>query len=235
MTRMFRNSWQLFRPILAGASFQDRLIACLGAMFGIGITAFICLKIAGTAASPWLVAPLGASAVLLFAVPASPLAQPWPIIGGNVLSAIVGVIAAQSIPSTPIAAAVAVGGAILLMSLLRCLHPPGGAAALTAVIGGKSIAGLGFLFPLIPIGLNSVLLVLTGLMVHRVSGHSYPHRAPPAAGGLKDSIQPFDVQTADFDLALEDLGETFDIRREDLEVLFRRAEYHGRRRRAGSG
>ena len=207
-------------------------MACLGATFGIGVTAFVCLKIVGAAANPWLVAPLGASAVLLFAVPASPLAQPWPIIGGNVLSAIVGVTAAQSIPSTAIAAAVAVGGAILLMSLLRCLHPPGGAAALTAVIGGKSIAGLGFLFPLIPMGLNSVLLVLTGLVVHRFSAHSYPHRAIPAVRGLSVGNRPFDVQTTDIDLALADLGETFDIGREDLKVLFERVEYHGRRRRA---
>src|SRR6478672_6228317 len=85
-------------PRMAGTSFRDRSIACLGALIGIGITGLISGWAVGDLAHlPLLVAPLGASAVLLFAVPASPLAQPWSIIGGNTLSALVGILVARLI------------------------------------------------------------------------------------------------------------------------------------------
>lgn len=231
MIRLFRRGRHFFEPILAGASLNDRLIASVGAAIGIGLTALVCAMTVGAALTPWLVAPLGASAVLLFAVPASPLAQPWSIIGGNVISALVGVVAAELVPSIPVAAGLAVGGAILAMSLSRCLHPPGGAAALTAVIGGKSVAGLGFLFPFVPVGINSLVLVLAGLAFHRLSGHSYPHRAIPTTGHSIAPVAPFDIQPSDLDRALHDLGETFDISRGDLEVLFQRVEFHANERR----
>jgi CBS domain-containing membrane protein len=122
----------LFVPILAGATLRDRLLACLGALVGIALTSFVCATVLhGWAPLPLLVAPIGASAVLVFAVPASPLAQPWSVLGGNVVSALVGVIAAMFISTPWLAVGIAVAGAILAMSLLRCLHPPGGAAALT--------------------------------------------------------------------------------------------------------
>ena len=128
---------------------------------------------------PLLVAPISASAVLVFAVPASPLAQPWSVVGGNVVSALVGVTAARFVPSPYLVVGVAVGGAILAMSLLRCLHPPGGAAALTAVIGGPAVLGAGYAFPFVPVGIYSLILILTGIAFHRASGHSYPHRPIP--------------------------------------------------------
>lgn len=226
MNKTAHIGWRVFRPILAGANFRDRLIASIGAIFGIGLTALVCAVFIGPTIAPWLVAPLGASAVLLFAVPASPLAQPWPIVGGNVISALVGVIVVQFVPSVSLAAGLAVGGAILAMSLARCLHPPGGAAALTAVIGGKSIIAMGFLFPLVPVALNSLLLVAAGLAFHRFSGHSYPHRhaLTPIA------VPTLDIKSSDFDHALDELGETFDVSREDLEILFRRVQVHAAER-----
>ena len=127
MPRWFRA----FAPILAGATLQERLIACAGALFGIGLTTVICgLVIHGGDYLPTIVAPMGASAVLVFAVPTSPLAQPWSVIGGNTLSALIGVTASHCIDDRAIAAAVAVSLAILVMSVTRSLHPPGGAAAL---------------------------------------------------------------------------------------------------------
>ena len=194
------------------------------------MTALISAAVVGSDIVPWLVAPLGASAVLLFAVPASPLARPWSIVGGNVISAFVGVAVASFVPAIPAAAGLAVGGAILAMSLTRCLHPPGGAAALTAVIGGKPVVALGFWFPLMPVALNSILLVLAGLAFHRFSGHVYPHRISVTAPSpiVAESI---DIHPSDLDQALNDLGETFDISREDLEALFRQAEIHALERR----
>ena len=222
----------IFIPIMAGASLGDRLIACIGGTAGIAITAFATQYALGTSAAwAWLVAPMGASAVLIFAVPASPLAQPWPVIGGNVVSALVGVGVALIVPWPAIASGIAVGGAILAMSLLRCLHPPGGAAALTAVIGGPAVVATGWLYPLFPVGLNAVVLTATGILFHLVSKHSYPHRPDRDVPiPVRDSDdQPFHPD--DLDAALADLGETFDIEPEDLGQLFDRVRYHAAKRR----
>ena len=227
----------IFAPILAGASFGDRLAACTGAAVGIALTALVTAMAVGTT-SAWilLVAPMGASAVLIFAVPASPLAQPWSVIGGNVVSALVGVTVAALVPSPAIASGLAVGGAILAMSLLRCLHPPGGAAALTAVIGGPAVAAAGWMFPILPVGINAVILTATGVLFHRLSRHSYPHRRVVTAPA---PVFPGDDPTPhpeDLDAALADLGETFDIAREDLDQLFERVRVHAAvRRAAGQG
>jgi CBS domain-containing membrane protein len=234
MADTFHRTWRLFAPILAGGTLRDRLIACAGAVIGIALTGIVGWLTLGASAGPWLVAPVGASAVLLFAVPASPLAQPWSIIGGNTVSALIGVAIAQAVASPVMAAGLAVGLAILAMSLLRCLHPPGGAAALTAVIGGKAVIGLGFVFPFLPVGLNSLLLVLTGLAFHRLSGHSYPHRPVPVTGHAPEILPVLDILPEDIDLALADLGETFDISRSDLETLFQRVEAHAAHRRSVS-
>lgn len=216
-----------FVPRLAGARQGDRLIACIGALAGISATALLCLWLIPSGAEvPLLMAPLGASAVLLFAVPASPLAQPWAVLGGNVVSALVGVAAARWLPGLPLAAGVAVGGAILAMSALRCLHPPGGAVALTAVIGGPAVAAMGFGFALMPVALNSVVLVGLGWAFHRFSGHSYPHRVETTAAGTAM------IGAEDIDHALAEMGEAFDVAREDLDHLFAHAEAHARRRLA---
>ncbi len=219
-------AFRIFEPILAGAALRERVIRCAGAALGIALTMLVCALVPhGLADLPLIVAPIGASAVLVFAVPASPLAQPWPVIGGNVLSTLVGVAAFHAIPNAALAAGLAVGGAILVMSLLRCLHPPGGAAALTAVIGSQSIHVAGYGFAFMPVAINSVVLVAVALLFHRVTGHSYPHR--PA---VMPAAQPTGLHAADIDHALADMHEGFDISREDLDALLTRAEFHARAR-----
>lgn len=223
-----------FVPILAGATLRDRLIACAGGLVGVMLTSLVsAAALLGLAPLPLLVAPIGASAVLVFAVPASPLAQPWSVVVGNVVSALVGVTAARFVPVPSLAVGVAVGGAILAMSLLRCLHPPGGAVALTAVIGGPAVLGAGYAFTFVPVGINSVILVLAGVAFHKASGHSYPHRAIPIAGHELAASELGVPHPADIDLALADLGETFDVSREDLDLLFRRVEFHAAERIKG--
>lgn len=209
---------RLFKPMLAGATLRDRLIACLGALLGIGATGLLSRALLGgdTALSLLMVASMGASAVLVFAVPASPLAQPWPLIGGNVISAVVGVVAARLIPDPMIAGAVAVATAIGLMSLLRCLHPPGGSTALIGVLGGSSIHGAGLMLALAPVGLNALLLGLTAFVFHRFSGHAWPHR-PVATPG------PEPVTDADITAALETIGEPLDVSRPDLKAVVKLA------------
>lgn len=221
---------RFFRPILAGAHLGERIVASLGAVIGIVLTIIVCREFPLVIADlPIIIAPLGASAVLVFAVPASPLAQPWPVVGGNIISTLVGVAAVHMIPQVIVAAGVAVGGAILIMSLLRCLHPPGGAAALTAVIGSQSIHAAGYGFAFAPVAINSIALVSIGIFFHRATGRSYPHRPAP----LPVSVEPAGLHLADIDAALEEMHESFDIDRADLDALLTRAERHALSRRTG--
>lgn len=219
---------RLFKPLLTGATLPDRALACLGAAIGIAATLALCAAMLPASGLPAIVAPLGASAVLVFAVPSSPLAQPWSVVGGNALSALIGVAAWRWIPNMAVAAGLAVGAAILVMSLLRCLHPPGGAAALTAVIGGSAVHNAGFGFALAPVGLNSLLLVLIGVAFHRLTAHSYPHR--PAA--IAQTPLEARLSRSDVDAALAAMHDSFDIDRQDLDALLSLAEQHAALRRS---
>lgn len=210
-----------FRPrpalLLPGATLRDRVLAALGALAGIALAGAIATALVAPGTALLLVAPMGASAVLAFAVPASPLAQPWPVVGGNLLSALVGIAVAQLVPVPALAAGLAVAGAIMVMSLARCLHPPGGAAALLAVVGGPAVTQAGFTYALVPVGLNALLLTAAAVAFHRLSGHSYPHRARAVASD------------AAIERALAELDEPLDIDRDDLVRLIRRVEHHARR------
>jgi CBS domain-containing membrane protein len=187
-----------------------------------------------TLAHPLLAAPIGASAVLVFAVPASPLAQPRAVLGGNVVSAFVGITVAMLVPNAMIAAPLAVGLAIGTMMLLGCLHPPGGAVALITVIGGTAVTKAGYLFALNPVALDSVLLTLAGMAYGRLTGHSYPHRAPILASPhhTRDPAPAARVgfDSADLDKALARYGELLDVSREDLDALFREVELQAHQR-----
>lgn len=230
---------RLFNPILAGATLKERLIACLGALIGIAVTGLVCGALLGPDPHlPLIVAPIGASAVLLFAVPASPLAQPWSIIGGNTISALCGLLVARYVHEPVLAIGLGVSLAILVMSLLRCLHPPGGAVALMTVLGGPAVAGWGLLFPFVPVGLNSVLLVTIGIATHRLSRRAYPHKAAPMAANLHRTRDlPPQWRTgftaADIEAALAAMHETFDIDRDDLRQLLMQVELQSAIRRQG--
>jgi CBS domain-containing membrane protein len=231
---------QVFAPILTGATLRDRLIGCLGALVGICLTGFVCsLAIGGDPQLPLIVAPMGASAVLLFAVPASPLAQPWPIVGGNAISALVGVAVAQFVADPMLAVGLAVALAILAMSLTRSLHPPGGAAALTAVIGGAAVARAGFWFPFMPVALNALILVALGILFHRLAGKQYPHRQVIKPANLHETRDPppalrVGFTSADIDAAVAKFDETLDISRADLDALLRAVEQEALVRQHGA-
>lgn len=230
---------RIFKPILAGATLRDRLIACAGALIGICLTSMVCGRVASPGTYlPLIIAPMGASAVLLFAVPASPLAQPWSIIGGNTISALIGLGVAHVIGDPALAAGLAVSLAILVMSFTRCLHPPGGAAALSAVLGGPTVAAWGALYAFVPVALNSVILVVLGITFHRLAGRAYPHRPAPPVVNTHGTIDPppqlrTGVRTEDVDAALRAMHETFDMSRDDVARLLREVELQAAIRASG--
>ncbi|MDR5651482.1 HPP family protein [Ruixingdingia sedimenti] len=129
-----------------------------------------------------MVAPMGATAVLLFATPNSPLAQPWSAVVGNGVAALVGVAVLRWVPDPRAAAALAPAGAILAMLLMRALHPPGGAVALTAVLSPELGQTLGFGFVLAPVMAGTAMLVAVAVLWHRLSGRVYPFRQPDPPG-----------------------------------------------------
>jgi CBS domain-containing membrane protein len=213
---------RIFTPLLAGARWRDRLVAAAGGLIGIAFTALISHAIAATPQEALLLAaPIGASAVLVFALPSSPLSQPIPVVLGTMISTACGVLAVQLFGQTSWAAGLAVGLAILLMSVGRCLHAPGGGCALVPVIGGPAVMAKGYALAVIPFGLNALVLVIAGLLFHRFSGHSYPHRAAAPV-----SPERARVLTQDIEKALDEVGEAFDVSVEDLEALLERAERH---------
>ncbi|MDP1790665.1 MAG: HPP family protein [Methylibium sp.] len=210
----------------------ERARAALGAALGLLLTGLLSRWVAAQwpgVAMPWLVAPLGASAVLVFAVPASPLAQPWSVVGGNTISALIGIACAHLIPDPAWAAAIAVGLAIGAMFALRCLHPPGGAMALLTALSGVGSFG----FAWFPACFNSVLLVLAGAVYNSATRRPYPHAqlaAPPGPGG--DETHRF--SDADLDAVLERYGQVIDVSRDDLVALLHAAEAEAYRRHFGA-
>jgi CBS domain-containing membrane protein len=191
----------------------------------------------GPAALPFIVAPIGASAVLLFAASASPLAQPWPLVGGNVISALIGVAAGRVFDDVTIAASVAVGLAIAVMMLLRCLHPPGGACALFAAAASPVVHHHGFLFPIFPVAVNSVFLLFVALLVNNLSGRRYPHvaatPAAPPAGRDRAPSERIGMHTEDIARAMARLDQGLDILPADVIALVRDAELHALDRQLG--
>lgn len=116
-----------------------------------------------------VIGSFGATAVLLYAAIRSPLAQPWNLMGGHFFSALVGVTCYKLFQPQFIAAAMAVSLAIASMLFLKCLHPPGGATALIAVIGSAKIHSLGYLYALIPAGLGAVVMLVIALIVNNLA------------------------------------------------------------------
>jgi CBS domain-containing membrane protein len=219
-----------FLPAPVTLKWTERLRAGLGALIGIALTGGVAhLLLGDQAAIPFLIAPMGASAVLLFGVPASPLAQPWSIIGGNLVSALVGVTCALSIHDPIDAAALAVGLAICAMFALRCVHPPSGAVALTAVLGGPSIHALGYGFVLAPVALQSVVLLSSAIVFHALTGHRYPH-----GHAVPKPVETPDTESflrADLEAVLARRSELLDVDPDDLEALLRETQLQAYARR----
>lgn len=206
-----------FQPLPMKVDARERGRVVIGALVGIGFTALIGHWFAGDAVSVWLIAPMGASAVLVFGVPASPMAQPWAVVGGNTIAAAVGIACVHFVPDIHLAAALAVSLAIGAMFLLGCLHPPGGASALLMVLTQTQDPSA-ILFPVL---FNAVALTAAGVLYNTLTGRPYPHAlAPPALANAPASR----FSQADLDIALARFNQVLNVSRDDLEQLLNYAE-----------
>ncbi|SMQ61855.1 CBS domain-containing membrane protein [Devosia lucknowensis] len=237
--KLFARFFARLVPNMVSVSPFERLRAAVGAFVGILATAGVTALALGHGLEfPLLMAPIGASAVLLFAVPSSPLAQPWSILAGNCLAALVGISCAQLMGPTPVAAALAVSVSIGLMLTFKCLHPPSGAVALTAVVGGPVIADLGYAFVVWPVGINSVLLLLAALLFNRLTGKQYPHKPAPSAA-MDAKVLPFSPQVSlgisvdDLRSAMRERDEVLSVDPADIEDVLERAALVAFSRRSG--
>jgi len=188
---------------------------------------------------PILVASMGASAVLLFALSHSPLSQPWPLIGGNIFSALIAVTCARYIPNLIVAAAVSVAVSMLVMQFLHCLHPPGGALALLPLMGDKSIHDLGYWFVLEPLGLNLLILLIVGFIINNLlPGRHYPARAVPVHDNIHKhndpgSLDRLGINQSDVHNALKQMDTFLDVSEADLSTVYKMAGMQAYRRKMG--
>jgi CBS-domain-containing membrane protein len=207
---------------LSPVSHAERIVSALGGFLGILAVVAISRHFVGAAAATLIVASMGASAVLLFAVPHGPLSQPWALVGGHLLSAVIGVSCGMLITDEFIAAALAVAVAIGAMHYARCIHPPGGATALSAVIGGPAVHALGYQFVLTPVLLNVlVMLAVAVLFNYPFAWRRYPaflkpartKNSEPAAGAIahEDLVYALSEVDSFIDVSEQDLIAIYDI------------------------
>jgi CBS domain-containing membrane protein len=228
--KFFSEWWNELRPARMRVDARERTRIVLGAGLGIVLTAWLSQLVGGSPeVSAMLIGPIGASAVLVFGVPASPMAQPWSVIGGNTVSALAGILVVQWLGApTGLSAALGVALAIGAMFTLRCLHPPGGAMALTMVLGH----GPSFQVAAFPVLTNSILLVAAGIAYNRATSRRYPH--PQQEAATPQEPRGGAIDTSDLEAALARYNQVVDLPSDDLQALLHDAEMHAYQRRLGS-
>lgn len=217
---------KLIDRLLAGyqpshTTMREKLISSVTACFSILVLLLIVQYVAlGLPFKMLVLASMGASAFLLFVTPHSPMAQPWPVIAGHLVSAFIGVACAQWISSAPVAAAIAVLLSIFAMHLLHCLHPPSAATAMIAVLGGPEVHAIGWQFCYEVVALNAGLMVLLAIIFNNMApGRRYPmlhsHHAHHNQF-LQQHQQHSELLEEDFKWALSQMDGLIDVSAEDL-------------------
>jgi len=228
---------QLYLRFLSNdISWQEKVFSSLAAFAAIfGLSYCVNGILPSQIFEPILLASMGASTFLLFVVPHSPLAQPWPLMAGHLTAAFIGVSCCQFIPDTTLALALAVSISILVMYLFNCMHPPAAATAMIAIIGGEQIIGQGWSFAYATVACNVVvLLALTLLLNNLIPGRRYPlnhqHHPHHRVFQKNKTLQHRQLYEEDFRWALSQLDSYIDITEEDLVDLYEFALEHAQKK-----
>ncbi|MHC8394948.1 HPP family protein [Pseudomonas sp. LB3P93] len=209
--------------------------AAIGMSLGTMLSVWICAQVFGMEVAQHLIGPLGASAVLLFAVSSGALAQPWSILGGYLSAGVISLLIAHVLGRTLGSACLAAGMALVLMCWLRCLHPPAGALALLLVLADPATIALDWK-ALGPVMLGASTMLLSALAYNNLTRICYPKRASEPVTRVPADLPPIDIQAItaqDLKLALADMEAFFDVTPEDLEQLIKISELHAKRRSIG--
>lgn len=204
-----------------------------------------------TLVSSWITPPLvtlvlgasmGASVMLVLIIPNSPLTQPYALVMGHLVSALVGVSCAylEIRFHWPLffSAALCISLSVLVMYWLNCIHPPGGAAALLPVIVGPEAVS-GYYYVLYPVLLNSLLLLALGVAIHRWwLKKEYPTKPIAKEDPLhkhKDAspLARLGIATEDLEAALGDFDAYLNISEKDLAELYGHAQQKAYARKFG--
>ncbi len=164
----YKNSLRAFFPEKQMASWRELARTSIAAGVSVFLVGLISAWFLDGLAMPLLVMSMGASSILLFGFPGSPLAQPWSFVGGHWVSATIGIACARWIEHTWLACGMALALSIAAMLMLRCLHPAGGAVTLITIVGGDKIRHLGFEFLWMPLTLNLLVLLVLALIVNNL-------------------------------------------------------------------
>ncbi|VCU58225.1 CBS-domain-containing membrane protein [Tritonibacter mobilis] len=216
-------------PAVARVPATEALRAGAGAVVALALIGLLLLSPAvDLQLGLYLVAPFGASSVLLFAVPNSPLAQPWSAIVGNTVAALVGVAVCLSVADPALRVALAVGLAIAATMLCRAVHPPAGAVAMTAAMSPEAVERLGFGFALAPVAVGTVALVILAAAYARLTGRRYPFRQfdDPSPQGTRDrpAQERLGLSQDELSALLDRYRQSFNLGVEDLARLISAAE-----------
>lgn len=205
---------------------REQLLGALFGFIGILTVSYFSHMFLEGAGAAIVIASAGATAVLVFVVPHGSMSQPWPVIGGHLLSAAIGVTCARYIPSTIFASGAAIGLSIAVMHHFRCLHPPGGATGLTAVIGGEQILAMGYDYLLTPVLINVIAVMLVAFILNLpFSWRRYPAAFAPRP---KPTLRPATtiVSREDITYALENYNTPVAVLEDDILEIFRLARNH---------
>lgn len=211
-------------PAMPLPGHREKWISSLGGVLGIAFALCISQLFPGHHAI-LLVSSMGASAVLLFAVPHSAFSAPYAVLGGHLVSACVGVACAWLIPYPSLAAPLAVGLAILGMYYLNCLHPPGGATAYFAVMGGSAVHALGLTYVLYPIMINAIILVIVAMAFNRLLRAKQEAHIADVESHLH-LPEKYLIRHSDLVYALSEIQSYIDVSEEDLLHIYNLAIQH---------
>ena len=193
----------------------------MGGFLSIYIIFLVTNQFLGVAEAVYIIPSMGASAVLLFAAPNVPFSQPWNVFGGHIISAIIGVACFQWIPNIHYAAAASVGIAIWVMYYMRCIHPPGGATALAAVIGSSQIHELGYMYAITPVLINTVAILFVAVTFNALfSWRCYPANLFPPKPDPTQEHPYSPINHEDFVYALSQIDSMVDISEADLVKIY---------------
>ncbi len=212
----------MVRKLAYSVSERGQWISAAGGLLGMLAVWWISDLLLDSQGAVLVASSMGSTAVMLFAAPLGPMSQPWPLIGGHLVSALTGVACVHWLGSDHVMTApLAVGLAIAAMYSLRCLHPPGGATALGAVLGGETVHALGYGYVLSPILLNALAILAVAVAFnYPFARRRYPQclhrRSEASAAPVEESMIPHSSLV----YALSQIDTFVDVSEDDLQRIY---------------